>query len=72
MVDYVRKEFGLAPDWKPLTMPPSTYEIIADLVNTDQKLCVLAEKYRLTAQRISKIYRECVRAGIPVTSRKSH
>ena len=47
----------------------STYDVIADLVNTDAALPVVGVKHRISRQRIHQIFTRCLKAGIPVRPR---
>lgn len=53
----------------PGTLSRSTYAVVAALSNTGDKLIDLALRFGLSESRVNNIYRECVRAGVPVKTR---
>lgn len=73
-VDYVRRamrENGVPVGPRPaIEVAPRTLQIVADLINTDTALVVLAAKYRVTPVRIQQVYADCRNVGIPVQVRR--
>ena len=50
-------------------LAPSTYRIIAKLLNTQDNLAEIARQESLSRERVSQIYRRCRETGIPVPIR---
>jgi DNA invertase Pin-like site-specific DNA recombinase len=51
-------------------MKPSTYAVIATLQNTTHTPHDIAKQYNLDTERINRILRECLKAGIQIPHRK--
>jgi hypothetical protein len=57
------------PDLPSRRLSVSSYQIIADLINTKDSLAALAEKYNVHRQWVSEIYRQCAEVGITMPAR---
>jgi hypothetical protein len=66
---YLRKR-GIAVGQNNLKMPAAgTFVILADLINTDKPMSIIAAERGRSAQRISWLYQKAKDAGIPVQPR---
>ena len=64
-------EFGGLPDGYAKIIHPSSMQILAKLLNTNESISEIARQCKLTHQRISKIYRLAIEAGIKFPHRKT-
>lgn len=49
---------------------PKTYQMIADLINTDDSFQKIADRNDVSPQRVQQIHARCLEAGVPVRVRQ--
>lgn len=62
------REHGVTPVSEDRRML-SSYQLVADLCNTDESPHNIARKYSVTPQRVHWVYEKCKEAGVPVRTR---
>lgn len=62
------REHGVTPVSEDRRML-SSYQLVADLCNTDESLGSLGRKHCVTTQMVHKVYKKCKEAGVPVRTR---
>jgi len=70
--DYVKKVCrGIKTRHETHPKAATSFEILADLLNTSQSLSEVARKFQVSRQRVHQIYKEACKAGIKVPQRNS-
>jgi hypothetical protein len=69
--DAVREFGGLTVRPDSALLKFDSYRVVADLVNTADPLGVVAERHRVSVQRVQQVYARCREAGVPVKVRPS-
>jgi hypothetical protein len=70
MIWHSCREFGVIRPHQQRRPPTRVYEIIAALFDPAKKIKDIAANLKITYQRVSQVYGNAVKAGIPLPERK--